>query len=77
MVMRRKLWLIVGFYAPLGRAADIKHITMVPVHCPDCVYPILVWDINVNLSKTEGTNRGEDLVAIIEVRGLEDMVTHF
>ena len=48
-----------------------------PVHCPDDVYPILVRGINVNLDQLEGRYFNEDLVAVMSVKVLEGMDTHF
>ena len=54
MVMGRKMWFIVRCYVLPGSEAETEHIAKALCHCLDSLEPILVGDINVNLSQTEG-----------------------
>ena len=67
MVMGRKRWLIVGCYVLPGSAADTDHIAKALCHYPDGLEPILVGDLNVNLSQPEGRERKKYLAVIMVV----------
>ena len=56
---------------------DTNHTTMALCYYQDGVDPILVGDINVDLSQPEGRWRAEELTSMIAVEGLEYMVTYF
>ena len=69
--MSRKRWLIFRCYVPPGSAADNYHIAKVLCHCPDGLEPILVGDLHVNLSQTEGSESDKDLTVILVVEKMD------
>ena len=71
MVMGRKRWFIVGCYVPPDSAADTDHIAKALCHCPDSLEPILVEDLNVNLSQPEGRESKNYLAVIMVVEEIE------
>ena len=69
--MGQKRWLIFGCYVLPGSAAETEHIAKALCHCPDGLEQILVGDINVNLSQTEGRESDKDLTVIMVVEEIE------
>ena len=65
--MGQKMWLVVGCYVLPGSAAETEHIAKALCHCPDGLEPILVGDLNVNLSQTEGRESKKYLTVIMVV----------
>ena len=65
--MGRKRWLIVRCYVLPGSAAETEHIAKALCHCPDGLEPILVGDLNIKLSQTEGRESDKDLTVIMVV----------
>ena len=65
--MGRKRCLIVRCYVLPGSAAETEHIAKALCHYPDGLERILVGDINVNLSQTEGRESDKDLTVIMVV----------
>ena len=54
-----------------------EHISTALSHFPGGVDSILVGDINVVLSQTEGRYSDKDIAAIFASEGLEDMAAQF
>ena len=67
LLMSRKRWLIFRCYVPPGSAADNYHIAKALFHCPGGLEPILVGDLNVNLSQPEGRESKTYLAVIMVV----------
>ena len=67
MVMGRKRWIIVRCCVLPGSVVETEHIAKALCHCPDGLEPILVGDINVNLSQPEGRESDKDLTVIMVV----------
>ena len=69
--MGRKRWFIVRCYVLPGSVADTEHIAKALFHCPGGLEPILVGDLNVNLSQPEGRERDKELMVIMVVEEME------
>ena len=73
----KKRWLVIGCYIPQGIAAETNHIVMAFIHFLNDVYPILVRNLNVYLSQTEGRESDKDFILVLVVESLKDMAVHF
>ena len=69
--MGRNRWLIVGCYVLPGSAAETEHISNALCHCPDGLEPILVGDININLSQPVCSESDKDLTVILVVEKMD------
>ena len=69
--MGRKRWFIVRWYVLPCSAAENYHITKALWYCPDGLELILVGNLNVNLSQTEGRESDKYLTVIMVVEEIE------
>ena len=54
MMMGKKRWNVVGSYILPARTRKIEIVATALSHFPDMVYPILIRDLNVELTHMEG-----------------------
>ena len=69
--MGRKRWFIVRCCILPGSAAENYHITKALWYCPDSLEPILVEDLNANLSHPEGRESDKYRTVIMLVEEIE------
>ena len=70
-------WYIVGCYLSPYDTLTINSAIAALKKYPRGAKPLVAGDFNVNLAEPEGDRRGEDIAAVMEMEGLEDMSARF
>ena len=70
-------WYIVGCYPASDKTSTIESVVAALKECPRGAKLLVAGDFNVNLADPEGDRRREEIVAAMEMEGLEDMSAHF
>ena len=69
-------WYIVGCYLSPDDTLTIESVVATLKERPRVAELLVAGDFNVNLLEPEGYRRGDDTVAAVATRGLEDMLAH-
>ena len=75
--MGEKRWYIVGCYLSPDNTSKIESVIAALKERPQGAELLVVGYFNDNLSKPDGNQRGEDILAALAAEDLEDMSAHF